>query len=134
MKSLSIKNPYAQLILQGKKSIEVRSRKTQMRGDILICVSKSAVHSHQVYWCEDNFPFYEQLDELYSGAGTAIAIAEIVKVEPFKARHQAQSFVRYNPHVPMYAWHLDNIRPIVPFAVSGSLGFFETPDHMIKLK
>ncbi len=134
MKSLSVKNPYAQLILQEFKTIEVRSRKTLHRGDILICVSKNITYAHQVHWTNADVPAYEDINVLYEGVGMAIAIAEIIDVTPFEARHESLSFVKFNPHHPMFAWHLDNIRPIEPFEVSGSLGFFETPDHMIKIK
>lgn len=134
MKSLSIKNPYAQLILQGYKTIEVRSRKTNHRGDILICVSKNLVYAHQVHWNDDDVPVYEDINDLYANTGMAIAIAEIIDVTPFEPRHEALAYVKHNPHHQMFSWHLDNIRPIEPFEVTGSLGFFETPDHMIKIK
>ena len=36
MKALSIKQPFAELILQGKKTIELRKWNTKFRGDFLI--------------------------------------------------------------------------------------------------
>ncbi len=41
MKVLSLKQPYAELILQGKKTIELRKWNTQFRGTFLIHASKS---------------------------------------------------------------------------------------------
>jgi hypothetical protein len=41
MKTLSIKQPFAELILSGKKSIEIRSWKTTFRGEFLIHASQS---------------------------------------------------------------------------------------------
>ena len=40
MKALSIKQPYAELILQGKKKIELRKWNTNFRGEFLIHASK----------------------------------------------------------------------------------------------
>jgi hypothetical protein len=41
MKALSIRQPYAELILLGKKKEEYRSRKTNVRGKIYIYASKT---------------------------------------------------------------------------------------------
>ncbi len=41
MKALSIKQPYAELILQGKKTIELRKWNTKFRGTFIIHVPKS---------------------------------------------------------------------------------------------
>jgi predicted transcriptional regulator len=40
MKVLSIKQPFAELIIFGRKSIEIRSWNTQFRGDFLVHASK----------------------------------------------------------------------------------------------
>lgn len=41
MKSLSLKQPFAELILQGRKTIELRKWNTNFRGEFLIHASKS---------------------------------------------------------------------------------------------
>ena len=41
MRVLTIKQPYAELIVSGKKSIELRSWKTKLRGEFLIHASKA---------------------------------------------------------------------------------------------
>jgi len=41
MKALSLKQPWAELILQGRKKIEIRKWKTNFRGDFLIHASKN---------------------------------------------------------------------------------------------
>ncbi|MDD2412318.1 MAG: ASCH domain-containing protein [Bacteroidales bacterium] len=131
MKSLSVKNPYATLIMKGLKTIEVRSRKTDYRGKLLICVSKNLVYVHQVYWPNDEFPKFENVHDFYENAGMAIATVEIVDVTPFLPKHESAAFVKYNPHVQLHAWHLANVTEIVPFEVTGMLGFFETNDNLI---
>ncbi len=41
MKTLSLKQPFAELILQGKKTIELRKWNTNFRGEFLIHASKN---------------------------------------------------------------------------------------------
>ncbi|MFH1445161.1 MAG: ASCH domain-containing protein, partial [Nanoarchaeota archaeon] len=41
MKALSLKQPFAELILQGKKKIELRKWNTKFRGEFLIHASKN---------------------------------------------------------------------------------------------
>ncbi len=41
MKSLSLKQPWAEFIVSGRKTIEIRKWKTNFRGEILIHTSKS---------------------------------------------------------------------------------------------
>jgi len=41
IKALSLKQPYANWIAEGKKTIETRSWSTRYRGDVLICASQS---------------------------------------------------------------------------------------------
>ena len=40
MKCLSLKQPYAELLVAGKKTIEVRTRNTKYRGEFLVHASK----------------------------------------------------------------------------------------------
>lgn len=39
-KALSVKQPYAEYLANGEKTIEVRSKPTKYRGDLIICASK----------------------------------------------------------------------------------------------
>lgn len=41
MKCLSIKQPFAELVISGRKKIEIRNWKTNYRGELLIHASKS---------------------------------------------------------------------------------------------
>ena len=54
MKALSIKEPWATLILEGKKTIETRTWKTNYRGEILLCASKNP-KSNIVILLDNNF-------------------------------------------------------------------------------
>jgi len=41
MKAISLKQPWANFIRDGRKTIETRAWKTEYRGDLLICSSKN---------------------------------------------------------------------------------------------
>lgn len=134
MKSISIKQPFANLIKVGYKTIEVRSWKTDFRGDILICSSKqpfilfaksgkSEAGEYTIYEKEDP----ENTYSVYLGA--AICVAELFNITPFEKQHEEEANISHMPN--NFAWHLRNIRLIKPFELTGKLRFFETNDNKI---
>lgn len=113
MKAISIKQPWAGLIAQGKKRLEIRSWQTHFRGDILICASAKPDLKTGFSINLNQYPFI---------TGNAICIAELYHVEPFLNEHEAAALCNFN--YGLFAWHLRNIRQIEPFAVKGKLNFF----------
>jgi len=104
MKAISLKQPWASLIANGEKTIETRTWPTKYRGDLLICASKQP-----------------RLDRYPSGC--ALCIVTVIDWRPMtKADEQAACCELYQG---AWSWLLSNIHPIVPFAVKGSLGFYE---------
>ncbi len=102
MKALSVKQPWANLIVQGKKTIETRTWPTIYRGDLLICSSKRPpVHP----------------------AGCALCVVELYDVVPMTCSHEAKACCSVYPGA--WAWRLRNLRPLKPFLVRGQLGLFE---------
>jgi len=102
MKALSIKQPWANLIASGQKTIETRLWPTDYRGPLLVVSSKTP-----------NIP----------PAGYALAIADLVACCPMtKADEIAAHCARYPG---AYSWVLRNIRKIPTFPVRGRLGLYE---------
>jgi len=101
MKALCIKEPWATLILQGKKTIETRTWTTNYRGEILLCASKNPKSN-------------------ISGKAFATAIIKDVQIMS-KHDEEAACCERYPK---ARSWFLENIKPIKPFRVSGQLGIF----------
>jgi predicted transcriptional regulator len=101
MKAISIKEPYATLILQGKKTIETRTWTTKYRGDILLCASanpKSKI------------------------SGYAFVIAELYDIKPMTIDHEKQACCEV--YDKAQSWFLRHIRKIPPTKVKGKLGLF----------
>ena len=112
MKALSIQEPWASLIIAGKKTIELRTWRTHYRGPILI---------HR------------------SGKGGGIVgVAEIVDIIEIKSFGQFQSM--QNRHlVPdaffmdrFWGWILRNARPVEFIPCKGRLGLWEPAEDILK--
>lgn len=105
MKAISIKYPWAGFILEGKKTIELRSWRTRYRGPVLI---------HR------------------SGPGGGIVgIAEIADVIAIKNLDHFRSLVGQH-HAPqnfyqakLFGWVLKNARPVEFVPCKGRLGLWE---------
>lgn len=109
MKALSVKQPWANMIAAGKKTIETRTWVTKYRGPLLIVSSRS--------------PRIEP-------AGCAVAVADIVDCRPMTEADEAAAGCKVYPNAQ--AWVLSNIRTITPFAVRGRLGLYDVavpPTH-----
>lgn len=102
MKVLSVKQPWANLIASGRKTIETRRWYTDYRGELLIASSRT--------------PRIEP-------AGCAVAIVRVVDCRPMKDEDTAQACCDCYPHA--YAWVLSDIKRVKPFPVRGQLGLFE---------
>lgn len=101
-KCLSVKQPWANLIASGQKTIETRLWATPYRGDLLIVSSRKP----------DIAP-----------AGCAIALAKLVDCRPMTKADEIAAMC--HEYEGAYAWVLADIRPIRPVPVRGSLGIFE---------
>ena len=113
MKAISIRQPYANWIAEGKKTIETRTWSTKHRGPLLIVSSLNP-----------NIP----------PAGCALAIVRLVHCRPMvKEDEEAACCDLYSR---AWAWELENIRPIKPFHVKGQLGLYEVilPINLNKIR
>lgn len=117
MKALSIKNPYATLIYQGEKTIEVRSWPTHFRGELLIC--STARPSNQI-----------ARDLKLVPDGVMVCIARLIDCRPFVASDVPDALV---PWVPgHYAWVLGSVRHSCWRPVKGRLGLFDVENGRIE--
>lgn len=112
LKCLSVKQPYASLIMSGRKQLEIRSWKTSHRGVIGICASavpdKAAV---------------QRLD-MTGPLGCFLGIVEIMDCRPFTPQDVELAFT--GQHYPsQWAWVLaDPLKITEPIPIKGALGLF----------
>ena len=102
-KAISLKQPWANLVANGKKTIETRKWMTKYRGDLVICSSKNP--------------------NIYP-AGYALCTVELYDIKPMTDSHEKAACIKVYPGA--YSWFLRNLRPInPPVPVKGSLGIFK---------
>lgn len=99
MKALSIKQPWANMIAAGEKTIETRTWHTRWCGPLLIVSSKK--------------PAIEP-------AGYALAIAQLVDCRPMTVADEVAACCKVNG----WAWVLENVKRIEPFPVKGQLALY----------
>ena len=122
MRVLTIKNPWATLIVNNYKEYEFRSWKTKYRGKILIHSSQNLEKNML-----DRFKDYNL--NYINGAiiGEAILTDCILVDEEFNTELRKLNPVVYgrSNHVENYAWKLENIKMYDnPIYVKGKLGLW----------
>lgn len=111
MKALSIKSPWAEMILVGEKTIETRTWRTDYRGELLLCCSKTPCRGWLV-------PFAEIPDI----RGKAFAVCRLVDIHPMTL--EDTRWARCGRYPGAYSWVLKDVEAITPFSLSGRLGLF----------
>ena len=121
MQALTIKQPWASLIINGYKKYEFRSWKTNYRGKILIHAGLSTEKKEQQYFSDYNLNYI-------NGAiiGEAYITDCILVDESFdKKLRTIDKNVYKNNHIDNYAWKLENIKIYDnPIYIKGKLGLW----------
>jgi hypothetical protein len=119
MKALSLKQPWASLIMIGLKTIETRKWETGYRGDIIICSSLS-----------DDKDMWNKLGGEIPGPypyilrGYALGIVELYDIVRMTREYEIKACCQVYPGA--YAWLLRNIRRFLnPHHIKGKVSLFE---------
>lgn len=109
-KALTVKNPYAEYIAQGKKTIEVRSKNTKHRGELVICSSQKP-----------------EIQEMQSGC--MLALVDLYDTKPLKDLTAEEWELTCIPEkdragLKGYGWFLKDPVRIIEFPVKGQLGIW----------
>ncbi|MEK6973963.1 MAG: ASCH domain-containing protein [Nanoarchaeota archaeon] len=118
MKALSLKQPWAELILQGKKTIEIRKWRTNFRGKFYIHASKN--------YDKEKISEYN-LNNIVMGA--IVGEAELVDVKEYS--NEEEFLKDSNKHLATkfkygkYGFILKNVKRIKPSPYKGQLNFFD---------
>ena len=117
MKALSLKQPWAELILQGKKKIEIRKWNTKFRGEFLIHSSKNSDEEAMKKFGFDDLP-----------CGFIVGKVKLIRVKDYKKNRN--EFVNdKNLHLAdlsfgKFGFVLENPKRIKLIPAKGKLGFW----------
>jgi len=129
MKALSVRQPYAELIARGVKTIEVRTWRTDYRGPLLIVSSAGAPawddSEHQIGMLDADCP-----------RGVAVCVvdlADIHAVDAFKSYRQTSIQACCAPSQSDLAWCLTSPRRVEPVPIKGRLRLYDVDDTLVRL-
>lgn len=130
MKCLSISQPFADLIISGKKTIELRKWNTSFRGEFLIH-SPLKVRAEDCKRLKINKKFV---------TGAIIGKAELYDVKKYNSSKEVKADQKFhlaskNFHDRAYGFLLKNSKSFrIPIPWKGQLGFFEVDIPKDKIK
>jgi len=124
MRVLSIRQPWVELILQGKKTIELRTWNTKFRGEFLLHASKRVDDAGRAVAKK----FGIELQSLEKGS--IVGRAELVDVIVYNSREELlkdrhRHFASDARKYPVYGFVLKGVERLKPKKCKGRLGFFE---------
>lgn len=121
MRSLSVKQPWAMLLVKGIKTVEVRSWSTDYRGDLLICASAAP----------KNFFLDDETDNVRRllPAGCIIGIVRLINIRKMQESDTEHAFVPFDDGA--YAWEVEPVTFCRPDKIMGRLGLYDVPDEKI---
>jgi hypothetical protein len=135
VKAVTLTQPWASLVAFGEKRLETRTWSTPYRGPVAIHAARGFPGWAQ-YLCVDEPSFKRALArhgvggpaELPIGQVVALArLADVVRTDaPALAdlmTDQERAFGDFG--IGRYAWVLQDVRPVTPFACRGQLGLWE---------
>lgn len=118
MKALSVKQPWASLIRDGIKTLEVRSWRTDHRGSLLIVASKQPDRRPRASPYAPERPVY----------GAAVCLVTLVDVRQGTPRDRGRALV--NPQ-GQFVWELEDAMPVEPIRITGQMGLYSVPDRFV---
>lgn len=129
MKALCVKQPYAFLLIDGGKTLEIRSWKTEYRGDLLICASASP---NKEFWNDQSVePNVIRL--LPSGCMLGIVTLKNIRKMTKDDAMEGGSYCEYIDGA--YAWEIEvpEYKPVMPKKIIGKLNLFNIDDKEIDI-
>ncbi|MGB0855685.1 MAG: ASCH domain-containing protein [Nitrosopumilus sp.] len=130
MKCLSISQPYADLIISGKKTIELRKWDTNFRGEFLIHAPLK-IRTDDINRLKINKKFV---------TGAIVGKTELYDVKKYNSKKEVKDdkhfhYAGKNFQDKMFGFMLKNSKPFkIPIPWKGQLGFFDVNLPKTKIK
>lgn len=111
MRCLAVRQPWAQLITDGVKTVELRTWPTHYRGSLVIVAAVNRARERLDPWAEVDGP-----------RGAVVAVTRLVDVRPATRMDSAGACAP--PCEGEWAWVLHDVRPVKPIPTLGQLGLW----------
>lgn len=119
MTALSVRQPFAELIAAGRKTIEVRSRRTRHRGPLAICAAGS--------WHKLGIALWGRL----GARGVSVCHVNLVDCRPLAREDLPLACLPDDFDITgQFAWVLRDAHRLEPFPVRGKLGLFNVDTEL----
>lgn len=115
MKALSIQQPWASLIRDGIKSLEVRTWRTHHRGELLVVASKRPDTQRAARRFEIKEPVY----------GASVCVVDLVGIR--KGGQRGDRVRALAASRGKWVWEIANPRMVEPVRIHGQFGIYEVP-------
>lgn len=119
MKALSLKQPFAELVVSGRKTIELRTWNTSFRGEFLVHASGNTDFKK----CEE-FGFKDLPRRAIVGRANLVGVVRYESRGELLVDASKHLGVDFHSKYPIYGFVLENPERIVPKSMPGALGFF----------
>lgn len=153
MLALSIKQPFASLIIGGVKPLEIRTWKTNYRGPVLIVAGQkfhpaykklSSTDTTTVLWWNTAFSVgHTEHSVTYEGfklwvlhqpltfqREVVIGVADLVNVRPMVEADEPKALCPFDES--LFAWEFENPRLLPPTPLKGKLNLFNVDPKTIE--
>jgi hypothetical protein len=139
MKVLSVRQPFAALLVSGAKRLEARSWDTSYRGPLLIHASSSAISAGAVRLYEFEPEFIEVFNELgwrtkealqslpRSAIIGQVTLDDVVPSLDLEDAPQRDIVLAADPDEGTYFWRVSHAIPFEPLPIDGKLKLWELP-------
>ena len=120
-RALSVRQPWANLICAGQKTVEVRSWQADYRGPLVICAGLSVDNQAAIAYDVDIQPI-----------GSTICLVQLVDIRPLQQSDAKAAMVppRFDT-TSQFAWCLARPRPLIPRPVRGQQGLFDVASDIV---
>jgi hypothetical protein len=103
MRALSLRQPWADLVILGQKTIEVRSRRTKIRERVYIYAARNRIEADEEHRIAARFGI--DVDNL--ARGVLVGTVEIVDCLPLKKVHGERACFKIDKSDGFHAWLLE---------------------------
>jgi hypothetical protein len=120
MRTVVLRSPWASLVAEGRKTVELRTWSTRYRGPLLIIAGKGVDRADVARWGHRDAP-----------RGVSLCVVDLIDVRP--ATSDDEHVACCPIAVGEFAWIVANPRPVTQLPMLGRLGLYEveiTPEAL----